>query len=50
MLTHTNGSSGYIPDDTAFDQMSYEIRSSRLKPGCAESAIINGFLDMMNRY
>jgi hypothetical protein len=50
MLTHTNGSSGYIPDETAFEQMSYEIRSSRLKPGCAESAIINGLLDMMNRY
>jgi hypothetical protein len=50
MLTHTNGSSGYIPDETAFADMSYEIRSSRLKPGCAESAIINGFLEMMNRY
>ena len=50
MLTHTNGSSGYIPDETAFDHMSYEIMSSRLKPGCAESAIITGLLEMMNRH
>ncbi|MBV9084948.1 MAG: hypothetical protein JOZ62_19895, partial [Acidobacteriaceae bacterium] len=50
MITHTNGSSGYIPDETAFQHMSYEITSSRLKPGCAESGIINGFLAMMNRY
>ena len=27
MLTHTNGSSGYIPDETAFEHMSYEITS-----------------------
>jgi neutral ceramidase len=47
MITHTNGSSGYIPSDDAFDQVSYEITSSRLKPGCAENAIVNGFLDMM---
>ena len=50
MLTHTNGSSGYIPDETAFDHLSYEITTSHLKPGCAESAIINGLVDMMNRY
>jgi hypothetical protein len=50
MVTHTNGSSGYIPNDAAFDQISYEITTSRLKPGCAENAIVNGFLDMMRRY
>jgi hypothetical protein len=50
MVTHTNGSSGYIPDDAAFDQVSYEITTSRLKPGCAENAIVNGFLSMMNQY
>jgi hypothetical protein len=50
MLTHTNGSSGYIPDETAFEHMSYEITASHLKPGCAEPAIINGLVDMMKRY
>ena len=42
MVTHANGSSGYIPDDAAFHQVSYEITTSHLKPGCAENAIVNG--------
>jgi hypothetical protein len=49
MLTHTNGSSGYIPNDAAFEPVSYEVTASRLKPGCAEDAIVNGFLDLMRR-
>ena len=49
MVTHANGSSGYIPSDTAFDRISYEITTSHLKPGCAENAIVNGFLDMIRR-
>jgi len=49
MVTHANGSSGYIPDDAAFDQVSYEITTSRLKPGCAENAIVNGFLSLMEQ-
>ena len=47
MVTHTNGSSGYIPNDAAFDPVSYEVTASRLKPGCAEGAIVKGFLEMM---
>lgn len=47
MVTHTNGSSGYIPDDAAFAQVSYEITTSHLKPGCAETAIVNGFVKML---
>src|SRR5579872_7332154 len=35
MVTHANGSSGYIPDDKAFAQVSYEITTSPLKPRCA---------------
>ena len=46
MVTHANGSSGYIPDDAAFEQVSYEITTSRLRPGCAENAIVNGFLKL----
>ncbi len=49
MVTHANGSSGYIPDDAAFEQISYEITTSRLKPGCAENAIVNGFLTLMEQ-
>jgi hypothetical protein len=29
----------------AFEPVSYEVTASRLKPGCAEAAIVNGFLD-----
>ena len=47
MVTHTNGSSGYIPNDAAFEPVSYEVTASRLKPGCAEAAIVNGFLELI---
>jgi len=47
MVTHTNGSSGYIPNDAAFEPVSYEVTASRLKPGCAEGAIVNTFLDLI---
>src|SRR5205823_10800124 len=49
MVTHANGSSGYIPDDAAFEQISYEITTSRLKPGCAEKAIADGFFNLMQQ-
>jgi neutral ceramidase len=50
MLTLTNGSarSGYIPNDAAFGYNTFEVLSSRLKPGCAESGIVNGLLDLMD--
>ena len=49
MLTHANGSNGYIPDDDAFAQVSYEIQVSPLKPGCAEDAIVKGFLSLIEQ-
>jgi neutral ceramidase len=48
MVTLCNGSSGYLPDDAAYDRISYEVLTSRVKRGYAESAIINGFCEMMN--
>lgn len=50
MVTHANGSSGYLPDDAAYDQVSYEITATRVKRGCAENAIVNGFLEMMSPF
>jgi len=50
MVTHANGLSDYIPNDAAYSQLGYEVVSSGLKPGCAESGIVNGFLDMMKQY
>ena len=49
MATLTNGSarSGYIPDDESFGKYTFEVLSSRLKPGCAESAIVNGLLGLI---
>ena len=49
MVTHANGSSGYIPDDAAYDQVSYEITTTHLKRGCAENAIVEGIHDLMKR-
>ncbi|MBO9519333.1 MAG: neutral/alkaline non-lysosomal ceramidase N-terminal domain-containing protein [Porphyrobacter sp.] len=49
MATLTNGMarSGYIPSDEAFGYHTFEVLGSRLKPGCAESAIVNGLLDLI---
>jgi hypothetical protein len=49
MATLTNGSarSGYIPHDAGFGMYTFEVLSSRLQPGCAESAIVNGILDLI---
>jgi hypothetical protein len=49
LATLTNGSarSGYIPHDAGFGTYTFEVLSSRLQPGCAESAIVDGILDMI---
>ncbi|WP_414902104.1 hypothetical protein ACMT1E_02710 [Sphingomonas flavalba] len=49
MATLTNGSaaSGYIPNETAFGYQTFEVLSSRLKPGCAEQAIVTGLVDLI---
>jgi len=46
-LTNGRASSGYIPNDAAYGMYTFEVVSSRLKPGCAEDAIVNGILDLM---
>jgi hypothetical protein len=49
MVTLANGmaNSGYIPNDTAFGAQTFQVVGSRLKPGCAETAIVNGLLDLI---
>jgi neutral ceramidase len=49
MATLTNGMarSGYIPHDAGFGMYTFEVLSSRLQPGCAESAIVDGLLELM---
>jgi neutral ceramidase len=50
MTTLTNGSarSGYIPDDASYGKYTFEVLSSRLKPGCAETAIVKGLLGLID--
>jgi neutral ceramidase len=49
LATLTNGSarSGYVPDDESFGKQTFEVLSSRLQPGCAESSIVKGILDLI---
>jgi hypothetical protein len=49
MITHANGASGYIPHDAAFPQGGYEPTTSRLQPGCAEAAVVNGIVELIGR-
>lgn len=51
MATLTNGmaNSGYIPDDASFGHNTFEVLSSRLQPGCAETSIVDGILGLMPR-
>ena len=50
MATLTNGAarSGYIPDDASYGKYTFEVLSSRLRPGCAESSIVNGLLALID--
>jgi hypothetical protein len=50
MATLTNGSarSGYIPDDASYGKQTFEVLSSRVRPGCAEAAIVNGLLALID--
>jgi len=48
MTTLANGAakSGYIYSDAANTRLTFQVISSRLKPGCAESGIIHAALEM----
>jgi neutral ceramidase len=51
MVTVANGraNSGYIPTDEAFGRYTFQVLSTRLKPGCAETAIVNGEMDLLSQ-
>jgi len=51
MVTLTNGvaPSGYIPNDAAYGYNTFEVVSSNLKPGCAETAITDGLIDLIGQ-
>ncbi len=49
LATRVNGISaaGYIPDDASYRNETFAVLGSRLRPGCGESAIVNGIIDLM---
>jgi hypothetical protein len=49
MVTLSNGRIGYIPDDAAYDNPTFEVNGSPLKKGCGESSIISAFLEMIGK-
>jgi hypothetical protein len=50
VVTLANGraNSGYIYSNEAASHLTFQVIGSRLKPGCAEDAIVNGELGMLN--
>jgi hypothetical protein len=48
LVSLNNGRLTYIPDDAAYDAPTFEVPASSLKRGCAEGAIVNGFVEMIN--
>jgi len=49
VVTLANGraNSGYIPNDTAYGAYTFQVLGSRLKAGYAESAMVDGWLDLI---
>lgn len=50
LITIANDRVGYIVDDAGYDTPTFESTASPLQPGHAESAIVNGLVEMMGRY
>ncbi len=46
LLTHANGSSGYLPNDDAYDQISYEIMVADVKRG-VEKILLDGMTELL---
>jgi neutral ceramidase len=50
MITLANDRVGYIVDDAGYDTPTFSSAASPFQPGHAESAIVNGLIDMMSQY
>jgi hypothetical protein len=50
LLSMANGSVGDLTDDESYGRTSYSARATPAKEGCAESGIVDGFVEMMNQY
>jgi hypothetical protein len=49
-VANGRANSGYIPTDDAYGRYTFQVVASRLKPGCAQSGIVNGITDMIQDY
>jgi neutral ceramidase len=51
VVTIANGraNSGYIPNDTAYGAYTFQVLGSKLKPGYAESAMVDGWLELIHK-
>jgi hypothetical protein len=50
LLMLSNGRTAYISDDVSDDNPTYQVTGSPPKHGCGEIAIVNGFLELMQKY
>ena len=48
VITHCNGSSGYLVTDAAYKEGGYEVRTTRGMPG-TEKALVDNMIDMINQ-
>jgi hypothetical protein len=48
MITHCNGSSGYLPTEAAYAEGGYEVNSTRAKAPGAEKPIIDNLIEMID--
>ena len=49
IVTHCNGSSGYIVTDKMFPEGGYEVRVTRMMPG-VEKPLADKFVDMIHQF
>ncbi len=49
-LANERSNSGYIPDDSSFGHQTFQALNSNLKPGCAETSIVNTIRDLETQY
>jgi neutral ceramidase len=41
---------GYIPNDAAYAEQTFQVLNTYIKQGCAEESIVNGLVDMIDDY
>jgi neutral ceramidase len=47
-LANGSAGSGYVPTEEAFYSQTFQVLGSRLKPGCAEDAVVGAALDLLS--